>query len=731
MQPSAVWSIRNTAITLLVSLPVYALYGQHVPLPNPADSTGAARRSMEEDTIALREVMITVERPQVDVKLDKKIYTIGKDILSQSGAATDVLNGIPSVSTDAAGVIRLRGNGNVTLLINGRRSGLLPANVLSQIPAGSIESIEVMTSPSARYDAAGSAGIINIILKKSNKKKFDAHAGLAAGSPNDYNLNANLNYKIGKVNLFATLGGRYSDYVGFYTTKQTATGINALSLEKVQHENRHDDGRLFYLGGDYQVGSKSTFTLALFKNATKDIDGTTLDYAFGNTVTDSSIIRRGSSRESRSYNQLESGFIRTFGREGQKLTIDLQYDFWDSDKTWNLSTTKTYPVEAVMAPVRTGSLGDSHDLVVQSDFAYPFSNQSTLETGAKLETRSVISDYIAEQYLNGRWEVLDHIDNEMDYREKIGAVYTQYRSKPGKLSYQLGLRYEYTNVAIHDRKGDFGNIKHYGRIFPTLNLSYALSEQATIQANYSRRITRPALWQLYPFYEVTDFNAQFTGNPHLNPTLTHAVELALTKQWGSLSLNPAIFMHFVTAPVQQYTYQNYNEVMITMPFNLAGETRYGAELSVNCNPLQWLSVNGQLTGYAFRQRGFYRDTDFNFLNHSWNGRLNMRVKLPGKLTIQARLNAQGADNNAQTRTRLYYYLATGLSKSLFKDKAAITLDGANILNTNKQRMLTTGANYIIDRTSNFNAARFRLGLSYRFSKSETPAFRSRKNANRN
>lgn len=356
--------------------------------------------------------------------------------------------------------------------------------------------------------------------------------------------NANLNYKTGKLNLFATLGGRYSDYVGFYTTKQTTTGTDAVSLDKVQHENRHDDGRLIYLGGDYLIGPRNTFTLAFFKNTTKDIDGTVLDYTFGKAGTDSGMARFGNSRESRSYNQLESGFVRTFDREGQKFTIDLQYDFWDSDKIWDLSTIKTFPVETRLAPVRTISSGDSRDLVVQSDFVYPLSNQSALETGLKFENRSVTSDYKAERNTDGTWAILDHIDNKLDYQEEIGAMYAQYRGKPGKLSYQLGLRYEHTQVGIRDRKGEFDNDKRYGRLFPTMNISYTLSEQSTIQAGYSRRISRPALWQLYPFNEVTDFNARFTGNPGLNPSLTHAAEVSLTRQKSNLILVSTVFCTF-------------------------------------------------------------------------------------------------------------------------------------------------------------------------------------------
>ena len=467
---------------------------------------------MKEGTASLNEVVVTGEKSGLELRPDKKVYLISKDILSQSGSAGDILNGIPSVAVEPGGAVRLRGNSNVTVLINGRRSGLTLSNVMTQIPAASIAKIEIITSPSARYDAAGSAGIINIVLKKNIKEGLSGQARLVLGVPNDYNLNANLNYKTGKLNLFATLGGRYSDYVGLYTTKQTTTGITAASLSKVQHENRHDDGRLIYFGADYFINPRNTFTLAFFRNATKDIDGTTLDYDFGSTGTDSSITRNGRSKEVRSYNQLESNYTRTFDKEGKKFTIDLQYDFWNSDKTWNLLTQKTFPVVTDLHPIRTTSIGASKDLVIQSDMVNPFKNKSILELGLKGENRSVSSDFRAEQGLDKDWVTFDNIDNKLNYNESIWSAYAQYRSKSGEFNYLLGLRYEWTQIGIRDRRGIFNKGKYYGRIFPTINLSYAMGKGSTLQMSYAKRINRPELWYLYPFNELTDFNAQFVGN---------------------------------------------------------------------------------------------------------------------------------------------------------------------------------------------------------------------------
>ncbi|WP_176842426.1 TonB-dependent receptor domain-containing protein [Chitinophaga filiformis] len=686
--------------------------------------------AMKEGTTSLNEVVVTGEKPGLELRPDKKVYLIGKDILFQSGSAGDVLNGIPSVAVEPGGAVRLRGNSNVTVLINGRRSGLTLANVMTQIPAASIAKIEIITSPSARYDAAGAAGIINIVLKKNIQEGLSGQARLVLGVPNDYNLNTNLNYRTGKLNLFATLGGRYSDYVGLYTMKQTTTGITAASLSKVQHENRHDDGRLVYFGGDYFIDPRNTFTLAFFRNATKDIDGTTLDYDFGSTGIDSSIARNGRSKEVRSYNQLESNYTRTFDKEGKKFTIDLQYDFWNSDKTWDLLTQKTFPAVTDLYPIRTTSIGGSKDLVIQSDMMNPLKNKSILELGLKGENRSVSSDFRAEQRLDKDWVTLDNIDNKLNYNESIWSAYAQYRSKPGKFNYLLGLRYEWTQIGIRDRGGVFNKRKYYGRIFPTINLSYAMGKESTLQMSYAKRINRPELWYLYPFNELTDFNAQFVGNPDLNPAYTNVIELALLRQWDKFTFNPTVYAHFTTAAIEQYTYHNDKGTFITMPFNLDRENRYGVELSAIYDPVQWLALNGQFGVYGFRQTGYYKETDFDFTNTSWNGRINIHVKLPWRLAFQGRYDLQGPGNNAQRHTRPYHYLSSGLSKNVLKDKGTLTLDGTNVLNSRKIRSVTSGENYIIDQTDNFNAARFRLSFNYKFTRKEGQVFRSRKEGNR-
>lgn len=459
------------------------------------------------DAKLLNEVTVTGEQPSISLKLDKKVFQAGKDVLSQTGSSLDLLNGVPSVSVSPTGSVSLRGNSNVLILIDGRRSGFTQGNALDQLPADQIERVEIITNPSSRYDAAGSAGIINIILKKNKKSGLNGQLSLTGGVPNETRITPSLNYKSAKINLFSTFGVRYSDYDGLYTSNQAIKdGGTTNVLQKRQVEDRHDDAKMLYFGGDFLINKYNTITAAFLNKTTNDNDKTSLQYDFAKLgqSLDSALLRKGESWEKRNYNQLEFNYTKTFEKANQKFSVDMQYDFWNSDKDWNLFTQKTLPTASNLAGIRTSSVGASKDFMLQTDYIQPLDSLSNLEFGLKAEKRSVSSEFIAEQQSNNDWSIFDGINNEIIYDELIGSAYVQYSSKWHKISYQLGLRTELTKIGLADEAGTFNSDKNYTRFFPTINLSYPIGLNATLQASYSKRINRPSLFSLYPFNELTD-----------------------------------------------------------------------------------------------------------------------------------------------------------------------------------------------------------------------------------
>jgi outer membrane receptor protein involved in Fe transport len=688
---------------------------------------------LQPDATQLDEVTVTGEKPGISLQFDKKVFEVGKDVMSQSGLANDVLGGVPSVAVSPTGAISLRGNSNVTVLINGRRSGLTQTNSLDQIPAGQIERVEVITNPSSRYDAAGTAGIINVILKKNKTAGLGGQLRAVGGLPNDTRLNAGLTYKSEKVNVFANAGLRFSDYLGRYRTSQI-TGLNgrAATLDQRQLDNRHDDSRVLYAGADYYLNERNTLTAAFFKDETRDRDKTALqyDYARPGGPPDSTLLRNGNSRENRSYNQLEFNYTRLFAQDGRKYTVDVQYDFWNSGKDWDLATRRLYPDAATLPGIRTRSVGGSRDLLVQTDLVQPLNERATLEFGLKAESRQVTSDFLAEEQQGAAWAVFRDIDNQLQYDELISSGYAQFGSKWSKLSYLLGLRAELTRITIADREGAYNNKKNYNRLFPTLNLSYQLREGLTSQLNYSRRINRPSLWSLFPFNELTDLNAQSVGNPDLNPSYGDALEWGLLRNWAKVTFNPSVYYQRTTGFIQPYTYRDPTGTFISTPVNLSRETRRGLELSVLYNPAKWLNFNAELNAFSFSQQGQYREQNFDFAGQTVTGRFSTQLNLPANLRVQVRYNFTGARDNAQTRTRAIHYADIGLSKRCLHDKATLALDGSNIFNSNQIRTQTLGENYVFNQVSNRNAARYRLSFTYRFNLKDGQTIRQAKGSNR-
>ncbi|RAJ28826.1 outer membrane beta-barrel family protein [Pedobacter cryoconitis] len=721
-------------LTIEFTMMGYLIITKPLLITAAMDHINTGTTFLNADSRLLKEISITSDQPAITLKLDKKVFETGKDILSQTGSAVELLNGVPAVSVGPSGTVSLRGSSNVLVLINGRRSGLTQGNALEQIPADQVERVEVITNPSSRYDAAGSSGIINIILKKNKKGGFNGQLRLVGGIPNETRITPSLSYKSDKLNVFSTFGIRLSDYVGLYTTNQSVSNNGAITfLNQQQDENRHDDAKLLYVGADYQLNDQQTVTVAFLKNSTHDHDKTALNYKYMNTgnAADSSLLRNGESWERRSYNQLEFNYTRKFKQPGKKHTIDIQYDFWNSDKDWNLGTKKLLPVIEILPAIRTSSIGTSKDFMAQTDFTQPLDSNTTLEFGLKAENRRVTSEFKAEQQMAGDWSIIDNINNQLNYNELIGGGYAQLGSKIGKLAYQLGLRTELTRVRVEDRAGTYNNNKNYVRLFPTLSLTYQLAKGGAIQGSYSKRINRPSLNLLYPFNELTDYNAMFIGNPELNPSYANVFEVGFLQRWNTFTLNPSVYYQNNKGTIQNYTFRNQDGIFITTPVNIDGEIRRGIELSAIYNPLQWLQLNTEFNAYSFKQTGWYQAHNFNYSGNVFTSRLSTQVKFKNKLSLQCRYNFTGAQSNAQSYSAAMNYIDLGASKNLLKDKATLLLDITNLFNLHKYQTTTTGNDYILAQTSIPNAARYRLTFVYRLNLKENQSVRQAKSGNRN
>ena len=700
----------------------------------------------------LDEVTVVAETTTVDIRLDKKIYNIGKDLTTAGGTVSDALNNVPSVSVDVEGGISLRGNENVRILINGKPSALAgfgSTDVLRQLPADAIERVEVITSPSARYDAEGTAGILNIILRKEKTLGFNGSINGSLGNPDLASISTNLNLRTDKFNVFNTTSYRYSSSPGngYFDTRYNTTDDITPTHERIIEDRdiqRLNRGFNTNLGLEYYLTDRSSITGSVFYRNGNDVDETTnLTQSFNNSapVLETSRIERQKEKDDRY--QFALNYINRFNDEGHQLTADLQYT--TSDETQNtfineditLNTENTDPIIAE----RLLSIEKQDEYLVQADYVLPFGEGSQFEAGYRGTFENEVTDYRVnqEQIANSNNFVQnDTLTNVFDYTENVNAVYTQLGSKFGKFSVLAGLRLENTQLKgqigsalteaeLQDIYGfeintDFDN--NYLGLFPTLNLTFELNERENVTLGYNRRINRPRGWFLNPFPDRSSRNNVFQGNPNLQPAFANAYDLGYLKRWDKLTLTSSLYFQRETESFEvvqeiielqgQGSNTNGNTVIRSIPVNLSSNERLGAEIGLLYNPAKWLRLNGSFNFFQFNTEGFFNNVDYSAKNTSYFARFSSKVSLPWSIDWQTNAFYRGAAQNAQSDTDGILSVDLALSKDLFDDKATISMNVSDLFNGRKRSQVTTNDLFTRDSEFQWRQRQVNLSFVYRF-----------------
>lgn len=667
---------------------------------------------LQEDLQALDEIEITAEKSSTEYKLDKRVFNVGKDLVSKGGSVNDVLNNVPSVSVDIEGGISLRGNPNVRILINGKPSVLTANNGLESIPSENIEKVEVVTNPSAKYDASGTAGIINIILKKNKSGGFGSSLQLTTGIPDNHNINYNMNYKKEKFNLFSNIGYRYISFGGngYLNRTNLDNGVITSYSNRVTNTTRSRSTFNLYFGSDYYINDKNTLTLSYYhrNNTSKNNVDYTFNFLDNTQQTDSILTTQESYKEPQKANQIELNYVKTFARKGQKFTANFQYDFWNDDENELVKEQQQFPTTSAINTLQSRDIESSKDFLFQSDFKLPISEKSHLEMGIKGEIRNIDSDYKV-------WDntvLIDSLNNLLSYNEHIYGAYIQYGNQKNKLQYLLGLRAEHANTGSTDRNNQFKTDKKYTDLFPTAHFTYSFNQATNLQLSYSRRIRRPSFWHLNPFGGISDRRNIRVGNPDLNPMYTNSFELGLLKRWSKLTLNPSIYYQHTTNVFETLVTINSFGALVSKPINSGTEKRFGAELAIRYSPYKWWRLSSEFNYYSFNQRGIYTVD-----NNTWSTRLNSRMKF-SRLTIQSSLNYLGERQSGQIFTEAQYRANIGVSKDLWNDKATLTLNMNNIFDSRVSKQLITGENYIATRYNKPVGRYSSVTFTYRFNRTK-------------
>lgn len=672
---------------------------------------------LKEDVKLLKAVSVVGEKSSVELNLDKKVFNVGQDLASKGGTASDILNNVPSVSVDANGAVSLRGNSGVRVLINGKPSTLLNNNGLAQLPAGNIEKVEVITNPSARYEAQGGAGIINIVLKKNQVMGLNGSLQVTAGDPANYAGNLNMSYKTEKINLFANMGYRYRNQYGDGSILQTTLhNGQASQLRQVWGIGRNDDLYNAYLGIDYYINEKNTITGSYNRDLLKNKDTTSYNYRYfnGNNTLDSAISRFEHYREPQIYNRLDLDYVKTFDQKDRKWTTSLRYDFWNDDENQDIRQQTYFPAGSPISQLLTRDIESSDDIYIQSDYVTGLSKAGRFEAGLRADLRAVRSDYWSRQ--DG--VLLEAFTNKLKYDENLYSGYLQYANKSDRLSYQLGLRAELSDIGISDRKQTFKRSKTYLSLFPTVHLTYGLKENIDLQLSYSRRIERPSFYMLNTFSGLSDTRNLTMGNPDLDPSFTDSFELAFLRKWGKFTLNPSLYFSHNKNYIQ-YILKQVSTGFVSMPTNLDYENRYGLELNAMYNPLSWWRLAWDFNYYGYRQHGTYESIDYSQNNQTWTTRINSRMRFAKNLSIEGTFSYTGRNEDVQAINQSQYRVNAALSKDFFKERLSLTISGNNIFDSFVDKQVFTLANYRRETTFRPVGRSVLATLTYRINRKKT------------
>lgn len=677
------------------------------------------------DVAQLEEVEVIAERTTVELRLDKKIYNVGKDLTVRGGTVSDVLDNVPSVSVDVEGNVQLRGNDDVRILINGKPSaitGLNSTEALRQLPAESIEKVEVITSPSARYDAEGSGGIINIILRRSKLQGLNGALTTNVGYPNSAGINGNLNFRSGDVNIFTNTGYNYRERPGNSlndTDFFDASGNFTNSLREEREFDRVRKGLNANFGVEWYVNKTASITQSIFIRDSDNSSETTNNFfqedAVGNR---SSGFRFDPETEEDKTFQYSFNFDKQFnGDSDHKLTFAFQYETSDEIEE-SLIVQNGFDSESV----RTAE--DQRRLFLQTDYVVPISKSGQFELGYRGDFNTLETDYDVV-FINPTIDELGitNPSNVLDYKETINAVYTQFGTKFNKFSFLAGLRYEATRLIINQiETGDF-NRNNFDGLFPTLNLNYEISEKESFQFGYNRRIRRPRSFFLNPFPSRSSPTNLFQGNPNLTPSFSNQVDLGYLKRFEKVTLNSSIYFQratdvitFITEDTGEDTFFDGEQVSILRrtPVNLASNDRYGFEVTTNYRPTRKWNLNANFNIFNLVTKGDFNGQSFDAENLSWFVRLNNKITLPAKIDWQTRVFYRGPRENAQTRSQGIFSLDLAFSKDFFNEKASLAFNVSDVFNSRRRVSETVTPFFESDSEFQWRVRSFNLAFTYRF-----------------
>ncbi|MBB2151624.1 TonB-dependent receptor domain-containing protein [Pedobacter gandavensis] len=676
---------------------------------------------MDDSKQTLHEVQVSARKAIFSNAIDRKVYQVDMDLMAKSGSASEVLQNVPLVQVDLNGNVSLR-NSTATILINGKVSPLMGKNaaaVLQQLPANSIEKIEVITNPSAKYKPDGTGGIINIVLKKTTKRGWNGNLTGNIGNRERYNASSSFSYNPGRLNLFGSYSIRQDDRI-----RKTSNDRIQRDPETDATNNYHDQlesktrpfSHIATLGIDYNIDDKNSFGLSgnyyLRSQYKNDLTVKTVSNSTGLTQ-DYDRKRKNSEEESNTSALLY--FEHNFSKENHKLRMEFNIAHSPETENNHFTNSFRFPIQADQQDYTLiKQTADVKNLTL--NYENPLSENSKLEAGYDGQFNKNDLDFYGAVFQpeDGAFVTDALKTNRFIYRERIHAFYSTFSHEQNKISVMVGLRAEYTdlNSALISAGTSIPN--HYFKVYPTLHFSYKLNDHKELQLNYSRRVRRPEGDDLNPFAEYADPTNIRVGNPYLLPEIIHSVEAGYLWRKNGLSILPGIYYRYTYNRFTSITTPLNDSVLVTKQQNLANDRAMGADVVLSGN------INSKLN-LSLTPNIFYNQIDASNLGYSnkkstitWSANFNTGYLISNTLSFQLNSIYKSSRLSPQGKFLPSFVMNAALRKDIFTKKGSIYLAGSDLFKTQRQEVDLQGPYLVQHVKTSSNSRMIYLGLSYNF-----------------
>jgi outer membrane receptor protein involved in Fe transport len=682
---------------------------------------------IQSSALGLDEVEIVGERSEMEFKLDKRIFNVGKDISSTGMGALELLDNVPSVNVDIEGQISLRGNSGVQILINGKPSVLADpeGNALGSITADMVERVEVITNPSAKYEAEGTAGIINIVLKKGEKRGLNGSITGNTGIPDNHSLGGSVNYRTENFNFFTQFGAGYRSLPRF----RESENLDLTSGNKLVSEGTEFRNEAFYnitLGADYYLTERDVITLSgSFAFEDEDQPSETEFSFFGeNGQLESQWLRNETTEAANPKYQYDFNYTREFA-DSKEHTLQFSSlgNFFGKETSSFFDNTALLDAE-IDPNQRTQTDFFERRFLFQLDYTKPISDRWSVEAGSLYEIKNVGNDFSVFNEVDGAFIPDSNFTNNFEYSQNVLGVYGTVGYEAKGWGVKGGLRVENTDLQTLLTNTNEQNIQNFTDFFPSFHTSYKWNDRFSMQAGYSRRIYRPRLWDLNPFFNIrNNFNIR-QGNPDLLPEYSDSYEITGILLLGKVSLNSSLYYLYTTEKIERVTFSEDNR-NITKPINIGTQDKVGLELNGKYKAVDWLSFNGDFNWGYFSRNGDFEGQSFDFADDQWTTEVTAKFKFTNGIDFEVSGNYQSGFETIQGNQSGFAFANMGLRKKFLKGKIVANFAVRDIFNSRIRESFTRQPDftaYDLSQRGTF----YTLGISYGFGKGEAMTYSGRR-----